>query len=188
MWVSNVSPYWQATQWAQPVVPPTTNLKEVLLSRSHLSNQRFSIKFEVMTISRNNIQMPLTVTNEVHLLPLPLSMDILAHKAPWEGEPCLSPDCPLWSSFCCNSSWEWISMRCLSQSFLCKSKSHVSASDWWSLSHMPVLWTASGGWERGTWFLLQGQNYKEDKIPSFRKVIPQTRQPQTGLYPLKTFS
>ena len=76
---------------------PHHQFKEVLLSRSHpFQSKSLKIKFEVMTISRNNIQMPLLVTsNEVHLLPLPLSMDILAHKAPWEGEPqAPSPDCP----------------------------------------------------------------------------------------------
>ena len=43
---------------------------------------------------------------------------------------------------------KWISRgTCLIQSFLfCKSKSQVSASDWWRLNHMPAL-NCKGGWE-----------------------------------------
>ena len=76
---------------------PHHQFKEVLLPRSHPSQSKsLKIKFEVATISRNNVQMPLLViTSEVHLLPLPLSMDILAHKAHWEGTPePPSPACP----------------------------------------------------------------------------------------------
>lgn len=77
-------------------------------------------------------------------LPLPLSSDVLTPKADWRLDRRTLAPLPLRGIL--RKKWVFLYAR-LSRSWLSsKSRFPTSASDWWSLSHMPVL-LRKGSWE-----------------------------------------